>query len=184
MSDLPDDVVQQAERLTRLARSAVDPAESKAYRTERDELAAEYDYTVRIREDADTDVLICYPSEWMEDGTVQTDSIDDVDRGVERQLSGAGDPDDWEEVAETNDEVVEQVATEHEDVHAANARALADFASNHYAKPIHDLTKGELREFAEHYLPRNAWPTDRQLAAVEDSIEIAFEKTDVSCPLE
>lgn len=181
MSDLPEDVVQRAERLTRLARAAVDPAESKAYREERDELVAEHDYTVRIRED--DDVLVCYPSEWVEDGTVRTGRIDDVDRGVERRLSGAGDPDEWEEVAEANDEVVDQVAAEHEDVHASNVRALADFASNHYAKPIRDLTRPELGEFMEEYLPRNAWPTDRQKRVVEDSVEVAFEKTDVSCPL-
>ena len=184
MSELPPDVVQRAERLTRLARAAVDPAESKAYREERDELVAEHDYTVRIREEDDNDVLVCYPSEWVEDGTVQTDRIDDVDRGVERQLSGAGDPDDWEEVADANDEIVEQVAEEHQDVHAANVQALADFASNHYAKPIRDLTRPELREFMDEYLLRNAWPTDRQKRVVEDSVEIAFEKTDVSCPLE
>lgn len=184
MSDLPPDVVTRVERLTRLARDAVDPAESTAYRTERDELVAEYDYTLRIREGDDNDVLVCYPSEWMENGTVQTDRIDDVDRGVERRLSGAGDPDDWEAVADANDEIVEAVADDYEDVHVANVRALATFASNHYAKPIRDLTKGELREFAEEYLPRNAWPTERQLATVDDSIERAFEKTDVSCPLE
>ncbi|MCU4801085.1 rnhA operon protein [Halobacteria archaeon HArc-gm2] len=184
MTELPDDVVAEAERLTRLARQAVDPAESKAYRTERDALIGEYDYTVRIREDDDADVLVCYPSEWMDDGTVRTERIEDVDRGVERRLSGAGDPDDWEAVAETNDELVEDVAADHEDVHAANARALADFASNHYAKPITELTRSELREFIEEYLPRNAWPTDRQLARVEASVEVAFEKTDISCPLE
>jgi len=31
----------------------------------------------------------------MDDRTVRTDRIEDVDRGVERRLSGAGDPDDW-----------------------------------------------------------------------------------------
>lgn len=184
MSDLPDDVVAEAVRLTRLARQAVDPAESRAYRDHRDELVAEHDYTVRIREEDDYDVLVCYPSEWVEGGTVRTDRIDDVDRGVERQLSGAGDPDDWEEVAAVNDEVVERVADDHADVHAENVRALADFASNHYAKPIEELTRDELREFVEEYLPRNAWPSDRQRAVVEDSIEVAFEKMDASCPLE
>jgi len=47
-------------------------------------------------------------------GTVRTDRIEDVDRGVERRLSGAGDPDDWETVAETNDELVDDVAADHE----------------------------------------------------------------------
>lgn len=184
MSDLPPDVIKRVERLTRLARDAVDPAESSAYRRERDELVAENEYTLRIREDDDADVLVCYPSEWMEDGTVQTDRIDDVDRGVERRVSGAGDPDDWEAVADANDEIVEAVAQADEEVHAENVRALSTFASNHYAKPIRDLTRAELRGFTDEYLPRNAWPTDRQLATVEDSIERAFEKTEVSCPLE
>jgi hypothetical protein len=184
MSDLPEKVVDEAERLTRLARQAIDEAEARAYLGEREELLAEHGYVARVRDDDGAEVLVCHPDEWVEDGVVQTDRIDDVDRGVERLLSGAADPDDWETVAAANDELVERVAADHDDVHAENARALADFASNHYAKPIADLTRAELREFAEEYLPRNGWPSDRQLAVVEDSVGIAFEKTDVSCPLE
>jgi hypothetical protein len=67
------------------------------------------------------------------------------------------------------------VAGEHGAVHGANARALADFASNHYAKPIEDLTGGERAEFLEEYFPRNAFPTDDQKAVVEESVRLVFE---------
>ncbi len=183
MADLPDEAVDEAERLTRLARDAVDDAEGAAYLAERDELLAEYGYTARVREEKEGDVLVCHPSEWKEDGTIRTDRIDDVDRGVERRLSGAGDPDDWETVAERNDALVEAVAAGHGEAHVANARALADFAGNHYAKPVDELTRAELREFVEEYFPRNAWPSDRQRALVEDSIRLVFEKVDADCPL-
>lgn len=184
MSELPESVVDEVERLTRLAREAVDEGETSAYRTEREELLGDYDYTARVREEDDGDVLVCYPSEWVEDGMIQTERIDDTDRGIERRLSGAGDPDDWSTVAEHNDDIVERVANDYRDVHAENARALADFASNHYAKPIKDLTRAELAEFVDEYFRRNAWPTDRQRTLVDDSIEIAFEKTESNCPLD
>lgn len=184
MSELPEPVADEAERLTRLARAAVDDAERNAYLTERDELLAEHDYTARVREDDDGEALVCHPAEWVEDGTVRPEQIDDVDRGVERQLSGTGDPEDWETVAEHNDQLVGRVAAEHDDAHLANARALADFASNHYAKPIDDLTRDELREFVDDYFVRNAWPTERQRSFVEASVRIVFEKTDARCPIE
>ena len=184
MTDLPDAVIDEAERLTRLARDAIDDAEARAYREDRDARLAEYEYTARVREEDSRDVLVCHPAEWVEDGQIHTERIDDIDRGIERPLSGPSEDADWPVVAAHNDDIVTQVAEEEAQVHAETARALADFASNHYAKPIEELTRAELREFRDDYFERNAWPSDRQRSVVDESLRRTFEKTDVSCPLD
>ena len=170
-SALPTEVVDEAERLTRLAREAIDDDEATAYRTARAELLDEHDYTARVREE-DHDVLVVHPEEWVEDGTVYPERIDDIDRGIERPLSGPGDPDDWEAIWEHNMEIVAEIETEYGETHAANAEALAEFMSNHYAKQIEQATESELAEFFEEYYPRNVWPTDDQKAVVEESVEL------------
>jgi len=180
----PDDVVDEAERLTRLAHEAVADAEAAAYREHRRDLLAGHDYTARVREDETRDVLVLHPEEWVEDGTVYPSRIDDVDRGVEVPLSGPGEGDDWAAIDEHNRELVEQVRDEHDDVHAENAAALADFASNHYAKPVESLTQDELAEFLDEYFPRNAWPSAEQRAVVEKSVVVTFEAADERCPVE
>ena len=180
----PAEVVDEAERLTRLARDAVVEAEIDAYLTNRDELLATHDYTARVREDETRDVLVVHPAEWVEDGTVQPARIDDVDRGIEIPLSGPGEGDDWELIDDHNREIVEDVRDEYGDTHAANVAALADFAGNHYAKPIDSTTEEELREFLEEYFVRNAWPTDEQRDVVEKSVRVAFDVADERCPLE
>jgi hypothetical protein len=181
---LPDDVVDEAERLTRLAREAVDDAEAAAYREHRSDLLAAHDYIARVREDETRDVLVLHPEEWVEDGTVYPSRIDDVDRGVEAPLSGPGEGDDWAEIDDHNRELVETVRDEHDAVHADNAAALADFAGNHYAKPVESLTEGELSEFLTEYYPRNAWPSAEQRAVVEKSVVVTFEAADERCPIE
>jgi hypothetical protein len=181
MADLPADVADEAARLTRLAREAVDENEAAAYRRERDEVLAEYGYTARIR--AEDDTLVCYPEEWTDEaGTVHPGRIDDVDRGVERSLSGPGEGDDWDAIEAHNRSIAESVAAEYGDPHGATAHALADFAGNHYAKPIEDLTAAELAEFREEYLPRNAWPSDEQRAALDESIRLLFAAADAPVP--
>lgn len=176
---LPDGVADDAERLTRLARGAVDEAEKAAYRTRRDELLAEHGFRARIRGDdaGDDAVLVCYPAEWIEDGIVQIDRIEDVDRGVERLLEGPGEG-DWDAVAARNDEFVEQIEQEYGSPHDATARALADFASNHYAKPIPALTPAEIAEFSEDYFRRNVWPSDEQAALIDESLDRIAEEID------
>ncbi|MCU4718591.1 DUF7108 domain-containing protein [Halapricum hydrolyticum] len=169
MTDLPDNVVEEAERLTRLARRA-SGEEAQAYRRDREEILAEYGYTARIREEDDT--LVCHPEEWIdEEGLVRTERIEDLSRGVERPLSGPGEPEEWEAVASHNFEVADRVADEHGEPHGETARALAEFANNHYAKPIESLTEAELTEFREEYFPRNAWPSDDQREQLSLSIE-------------
>jgi len=179
----PDAVVEEAERLTRLARDAVDESEADAYRTDRAERLAHHDYTARVREDDTRDVLVLHPEEWVEAGEIQTDRIEDIDRGIEIPLSGPGEGDDWAAIDEYNRAIVADVREAYDDVHAANVDALADFMGNHYAKPIHDATAAELREFLAEYYPRNAWPTPEQRVVVEKSVELAFDVADERCPL-
>ena len=173
MSDLPEGVADEAERLTRLVRTVPSEDEREAYRERRHDLLADYGFTARIREADDT--LVCHPAEWVEDGEVQLERVEDTGRAVERSLSGAGDPDDWEVIARHNDRVVERVAARG-DVHGANARAFADFMSNHYARPVESATDEEREEFRTEYFVRNAWPTDEQRAAIERSLSLVFEE--------
>jgi hypothetical protein len=176
---LPGDVVAEAERLTRLAREATDPGEVDACRRERDDLVADHGYTTRLRDDDDT--LVFYPTEWVEDGEVRFDRIDDTARAVEVPLSGTGD-DEWETVEAYNAALVEEVRAEHGPVHGANARAFADFLGNHYLARVDEATARHVREFLEEYYPRNAWPSDDQRTAVETSLSLLFEVAGVDVP--
>ena len=179
--DLPDEVVEAAERLTRLARRAVDEGEAAAYRDDRDDRLAEYGFLARVR-DAD-DTLVLYPEEWVTgDGTARVARIDDTGRAVERRLSGAGDPDDWTEIEDHNAELVDRVADDHGAVHAANARAFADFMGNHYARRVEDAGADEVSEFLTEYYPRNAWPSKEQREVVETSIRHLFAAADARFP--
>ncbi|MFC7072371.1 rnhA operon protein [Halovenus rubra] len=178
---LPEDVVDQAEQLTRWAREAVDDKEIAAYREEREKLLAEHEYRARIREE-ENDVLVLYPDEWLEDGVVQLSVVENLDRGIERPLEGPGDGDQWDTIENHNREIAERVKAEHGEVHGANAHALADFASNHYAKRIEQVTGNELQEFAKEYFPRNAWPSDDQQAVLDASLEYVFECVNTEPP--
>ena len=179
--ELPEPAVDAAERLTRLAREAVDPAEVDAYRADRAETLADHGFTARVREEDDT--LVLHPEEWLEDGTVRVGRIEDTDRAVEVSLSGAGDPDDWEEIETHNAALVEAVAAEHGEPHGANARAFADFMGNHYARPMDSAGADEVREFLDDYFPRNAWPSEKQRDAVRASVRYVFEAADERTPL-
>ena len=107
MTDLPREVRMEAERLTRLARRAVDENEAAAYERDRDERLAAFDYTARVR--AEDDTLVLHPAEWVEGDTAQLDRIEDTDRAVEISLSGSGDPAEWESVEHHNAAVVDRV---------------------------------------------------------------------------
>lgn len=182
MTDLPQDVQATAEELTHRARRANDEAAAQTFRERRDELLADHGYSARVREGDDVpgvpahgsganrEVLVLYPDDWLDDGTVRTDRIEDLDRAVEIPLTGPGDPDDWDAVDEHNREIAARVRERHGDVHGDNADAFADFMSNHYAKRIERATEREIQEFLGEYFPRNAWPSDEQRAVVEESI--------------
>ena len=180
MAELPDDVVTEAERLTRLARQATEPEEAAAYEARRAEILDGHDFRARLREADDT--LVLHPQEWLDEGTVQFERIDDTDRAVEVSLSGPGDPETWDEVERHNADLVAAVESEHGPVHAANARVFADFAGNHYAKRIESVTAAELEEFRTEYYRRNAWPSDEQKEVVEESLRLLFETADASVP--
>ena len=169
---LPEDVVAAAERLTRLAREAVDDREADAYRDRRTQRLADYGYTARVREEDDT--LVCHPDEWIEDGTVRLDRIEDRSRAVEVPLSGPGDPDDWDALDAANRELVDAVRDAHGPVHGANAAAFADFMGNHCARAITDATAADLEEFRTEYFVRNAWPSERQRELIDRSIELCL----------
>lgn len=176
---LPDTVVDDAERLTRLARQATDETEAAAYRADRADTLEPHDHTARIREDDDT--LVLYPDEWIEDETVQLDRIDDTDRAVEIPLSGGGD-DTWAAVEADNAALVEAVGEAHGSIHEANARAFADFMGNHYCRRVETATADHLVEFCEEYYPRNVWASADQQAAVDASLEYLFAVADTECP--
>jgi hypothetical protein len=182
MPELPSDVVEEAERLTRLARNVVDEDEAAAYRADRDERVAEHDFRARIREEDARDVLVLHPDEWVKDGTILPDRIEDTDRAVEIPLDGPGDPDDWESVERHNAELVAAVREADGEDHAANVRAFADFMGNHYARPLESATSEEIREFLDNYYPRNAWPTDEQAEVVEQSLRLAFDAAEERVP--
>ncbi len=173
--ELPEETVEEAERLTRLAREASDEDERQAYLDERAALLDGHEFTARVRRDDDAAVLVLYPDEWIENGTIERERIDDVDRATEVRLSGVGDPEEWAAVDEHNRALVAQVRQQHGQVHGDNAAAFADFVGNHYAKPVGDATGAEVREFIEEYFPRNAWPSEDQRAVVARSIELVYE---------
>lgn len=180
MSELPRDVVDEVERLTRLARTATDPAEADARRERRAELLAEHGYVCRVREEDDT--LVCHPADWLdEDGVVDPDAID-TERAVERALEGTGSAEEWSAVDEHNRAIAAAVREEHGDVHGDNVEALADFLGNHCAKRIEEATRSDLSTFLSEYFPRNAWPDDEQRAVVEESVELAFDAAGAETP--
>jgi hypothetical protein len=176
---LPDEVREATERRTLLARRAEDDDEAATHRERRDDLLAEHGYEARVRADADRDVLVLHPAEWIdESGRVDVDRVDDVDRGVEVPLSGPGDPEDWTEIEAHNRRAARTVADEHGAVHGANAHAFADFMGNHYARPVEAAGPPEVEEFLTEYVPRNSWPSDEQRAVLEESVALVREAAD------
>jgi len=178
---VPEETKERAEQLTRRARAAADEREAATHRENRDALLAEHGYTARVREE-DRAVLVLHPAEWVEEGTLRPDRVDDIDRGVEVPLEGPGEDVEWETVAARNYEIAETVREEHGPVHGANAKALAEFCNNHYAKPVGKLSPAEREEFITEYYRRNVWPTDEQKAAVEESVALTVDVASTGQP--
>jgi len=178
----PSAIVDDAERLTRLARTAPTDAEADQYITRRDQLLADHEFTARVRTDDGDAVLVLHPKAWHDGDVIRTDRIEDLSRAIEIPLEGTGDPDDWAELDAHNRALATAVRDEHGDVHGDNADALADFVGNHYAKRIESLTAEELAEFRTEYFIRNAWPSERQRATIDDSIALVFQTADTACP--
>ncbi|WP_135663831.1 DUF7108 family protein [Halorhabdus rudnickae] len=177
--ELPVNVVETAERLTRQARRA-DAERAEAYRKRRDETLTRYGFEARVRDGVDGDVLVCYPAEWLADGEVVLERIDDRSRAIERPLEGGDD--DWEAVERDNSALVEQVADQHGPVHGANVRAFADFMGNHHATRIARATPEHVVEFRTEYYPRNVWPSDQQRTVLVESLRLAFDVAGVDRP--
>lgn len=178
---LPPAVLEEATRLTRRAREAGSEPERAGTLRARDRLLADHGFNARVRTEAEREVLVCYPAEWVEDGTVDPDRIENTGRAAERTLSGAGE-EDWTTVDAHNRELAAAVESAHGPDHGANARALAAFAGNHYSKRIEALTGPELGLFLDEYYPRNVWPTDGQKAVVEESVRLVFEQAGKPTP--
>jgi hypothetical protein len=178
--ELPEAVVDGAARLTRLARDAVDENEAAAYRDRRAEMLSDHDFTARVREEDET--LVLYPEEWIDDGVVRVERIDDTDRAYELPLTGADVDGDWDAVEEHNAQLVDAVEAEHGATHAANARVFADFMGNHYLRRADTASRDEIREFLTEYYPRNAWPSEKQESVVRESVERVFEAADADVP--
>ena len=168
--EIPEAVVDEAERLTRLAADAAVEEAAEAYRESRDRAVRKHDFTARVRNEDDT--LVLYPEEWVDDGVVRVDRIEDTDRAVEVSLSGPDHGATWEAVEATNQRIVEAIAQKHGPDHAANVRAFADFMGNHYLKCVDDATGAEREEFLTEYYPRNAWPSAEQASVVERSLSL------------
>ena len=179
---LPAGLLEAVEQYTRQARATDDERAARRLRARRDDRLARYGYVARVREEPNRAVLVCHPAAWTEDGTVYPDRIDDLHRAVEIPLSGPGDPADWDEIHAHNRALADAVREHHGEVHGATAGALADFASNHYAKPIEALAAGELAEFREEYFVRNAWPSEAQRDVLSRSLELVFECADSPMP--
>lgn len=182
MADLPSETVDTAVRLTRFARRAIDDDEAAAYRRERDETLAAFGYVARVREEDDRTVLVCYPDEWVVDGTVRTDRIEDRGRAIERPVGGAGEPGSYDRIDAHNRRVADAVEAAAGPVHGANAHAFADFMGNHYLRRVESASRTELEEFLTDYYQRNAWPTEAQREMVEESLRHVFEITDTPVP--
>ncbi len=176
MPEIPETAIEEAARLTRHARAAVDDEEAAAYRERRDELLAEYELIPRVRDDPDGTVLVCYPDTWVDgSGVVLPEAIEDTDEAVEVRLSGRPEGGSFEEADAHNRDLVEAVREEHGEVHAANATAFADFMGNHHAARVETATAADIQEFQNEYYPRNVWPTPEQAAVVDQSLRYVFE---------
>lgn len=169
---LPEDVAEEAERLTRRARAAVDSDEADGARNKRDDLLARHSYVAREREVDAT--LVCYPADWVENGEIQIERIEDTDLAIERPLEAPA-TEEWEQIEQHNRDVAERVTERHGDVHGDNAAAFSEFMSNHYGMAIEHATAAMREEFLTEYYPRNVWPSKKQRAVIEESVELALD---------
>lgn len=179
-ASIPDDVIDEAERLTRLARAGRERDGQAVYRKQRATLLDKYDYTARFREADET--LVLYPTDWVENGTVHPQRIDDTSRAVEVPLVATAGEDQFSAVEAHNSELVAAVESEHGPVHGANARAFADFLGNHYLIRVETATADHLTEFITEYYLRNAWPSKKQRAEIETSLQYLFAVAETECP--
>jgi hypothetical protein len=179
-SPLPEPVVDEAERLTRLARDAGGD-EAATYREARADTLAEHGYTARVRDEDET--LVLYPEAWLDGDTVRPERIDDTDRAVELPLSATAGEGSWADIEAHNADIVERVADGYGSPHGANARAFADFMGNHYLTRMDAATAAHCSEFLEEYYPRNTWASATQRDVVDISLSYVFAVAEADYPL-
>ncbi|MDY7081762.1 MAG: hypothetical protein SXQ77_04995, partial [Halobacteria archaeon] len=136
---------------------------------ERDALAAKHGYRARLRDD---DTLVLYPDDWVEEGEVRVEDIEDTSRAVEVPLEGHR---DWEEARDMNDEILDELKRDTEDFHYENARAFAEFTENHYSMSVKDVRPKHVREFLEDYYVRNTWTSEEAQEKVEASLYVVLD---------
>ena len=177
----PEEVVEEAERLTRLAADAALDEVAEAYRESRERAVREHDFTARVRDEDDT--LVLHPDAWLDGDTVRMERVDDTDRAVEVPLSATTGEGTWTDIEAHNADIVDRVADTYGQPHADNARAFADFMGNHYLMRMDAATADHCTEFLEEYFPRNAWASAAQQAAVDSSLECVFAVAEADYPL-
>lgn len=182
MAELSDEIIEEARRLTRLARKTAADEEADAYHRERDRLLESHGYEARVREEETRAILVLYPTEWIEDGTVQPGRLDELDRAIELPLSETVDEEAWEDIDGHNRSLAAAVEKSAGPVHGANATAFAVFLANHYLRTVEEATAVEVTEFLEEYYPRNTWPNAEQRVVVEESLRRLFEAADREPP--
>lgn len=168
---LPRAIRETAERLARQERRA-DDGDAARLRARREALLGEYGFTSRIRHDENRSVLVCYPSEWIDSGTIDRDAIDDLERAVELPLDAVDDDESWSAIAAENRQLAARIRDLHGPVHGANADAFVAFMNNHRARSVRQTSDEDVEEFLAEYYPRNAWPSESERAVVEESIEL------------
>ena len=117
-------------------------------------LAAENGFVARLRDD---ETLVLYPDDWVVDGKVDLERIDDTDRAYEIPLSEKGES--WEDVHSYNSDVIEKLSEMEEitETEVSNAEYFVEFVENHYILPVDEVSQKHVREFLEDYYPRNVW---------------------------
>lgn len=156
------------EEVIRLTREAL--AGDEEARMERDEFVQRHGYRARYRED--DRVLVLYPDDWVEDGEVVLDEVEDVDRALEVDLEREM---EWRDAHRENEEVLREFEERFDDWQAYNARAFTEFLENHYSTSIHGATERLVEEFLGEYYPRNVWPPEEAEGCVEESVELLLE---------
>lgn len=136
----------------------------------RDRLVRSHGHRARLR--LDDMVLVLYPEEWVEDGEVRFEEVEDVDRALEVELEPEK---EWGEAHSENKELLSEFGERVEDHHVYNARVFTEFLENHYSISVMDARQEHVNEFLEEFYPRNAWPSRQARVCVDESVEMFLE---------
>ncbi|XGI83882.1 rnhA operon protein [Halorutilales archaeon Cl-col2-1] len=168
-----EDWVDEAVRLTKMSLTSPSPV----YEDRLDELAAENGFVARLRDD---ETLVLYPDDWVVDGEVDVERIEDTDRAHEIPLSEKGES--WEDVHSYNSDVIEELSEMEEvtETEVSNAEYFVEFLENHYILPVDEVSQKHVREFLEDYYPRNVWSSPNEEETVKKSVRKLLEAAGLS----